>query len=55
MNPAAPQPTIALQLRAIVNHRGVQIAAALWIASYGLVLLLDFLLNLGQLLGIISC
>lgn len=38
MNPAAPQPTLALQLRAIVNHRGVQIAAALWIASYGVVL-----------------
>jgi hypothetical protein len=38
MNPAAPQPALAVQLRAILNHRGVQIATALWIGSYGLVL-----------------
>jgi hypothetical protein len=36
--PAAPRPSLGTVLRAIVRHRGVQTAAALWVAGYVVVL-----------------
>jgi hypothetical protein len=36
--PAAPPPSLGSALRAIVSHRGVQTAVALWIAGYGVAL-----------------